>query len=173
MKRSSAPLVEDLWNKEITNSNYGSKEQYFEHIFAQYKIFVESARAISDRRNQANTFFLTLHTFLILLLQFLYEIDPAVSSILPVIFTLIPLLILCYVWWRLLRSYRQLNTAKFKVIGEYEKFLPSSPFWQGEWLALGEGKDPTLYTPLTSLENWIPIIFALIYILGAIAVIFI
>ena len=52
------------------------------------------------------------------------------------------------------------------VIGELEKRLPASPYWSAEWIALGEGKNPKIYKPLTHVENWIPIIFGFIYILG-------
>ncbi len=83
-----------------------------------------------------------------------------------IIFPFIAVLALCYTWWRLVKSYRQLNTAKYLVIGEMEKRLPSSPYWSAEWKALGEGKAPKRYVPLSHVENWIPIIFGGVYIFG-------
>ena len=44
--------------------------------------------------------------------------------------------------------------------------MPASPYYRAEWLALGEGKDPKLYWPLSHIEKWIPILFALLYIIG-------
>jgi hypothetical protein len=70
----------------------------------------------------------------------------------------------------ILRSYRQLNTAKYQVIGEFEKRLPASPYWSAEWKALGEGKDLMKYIPLTYAENWVPIVFALLYTILAVIV---
>jgi len=171
MAQSTSPIADNLWNNEITPDSYGSKEQYFEHLFEQYKLMVEAVDRISNRRNQANTFFLTLHTFLIVGLQFLYEKGPTLVENITLVLPLVALLTLCYVWKRLIGSYRQLNSGKFKVIAEYEKKLPSSPYVKAEWTALGAGKDPNLYTPLTKLEKWVPLVFALIYILGTIIVI--
>jgi hypothetical protein len=64
------------------------------------------------------------------------------------------------------RSYRQLNTAKFKVVGALEDRLPASPYWHAEWVALGEGKDWRKYLPLTHLEQWVPVLFGLVYVIG-------
>lgn len=171
MSENSKPLVESLWCQDISPDNYGSKEQYFEHILEQYKIAVEMADRVSARRNLANTFFLTLHTLAIGTASFVFEKGPRTSSPWLNIFPLIALLVLCYVWWRLLRSYRQLNQAKYQVIGEFERKLPTSPYWSAEWKLLEEGKNPAVYKPLSDVENWVPIIFGCLYILGMIAVI--
>lgn len=173
MTKNPSTIADTLWNDHITPDAYGSQEQYFDHTFEQYKIFLTSADQTSNRRNQTNTFFLTLHTFLILGMQFLYEKGPTVAESLLLLFPLLALLTLCYVWWRLLKSYRQLNSAKYKIIGEYEKVLPSSPYVRAEWTVLGRGEDPKLYTPLTNLENYVPLVFAGIYIFGTIFLIFV
>jgi hypothetical protein len=55
---------------------------------------------------------------------------------------------LCYVWWRVVYSYRQLNSGKFAVIHEMERVMPMALF-KGEWVAMGEGKDHKKYLPLT------------------------
>jgi len=74
-------------------------------------------------------------------------------------------------WFWLIRSYRQLNTAKFQVIGALEERLPASPYWRAEWFALGEGKDKSKYWPLTHLEQWVPLLFVAIYVTGFAAVV--
>ena len=160
----SEQIIEGLWNPTIKPESYGQHETYTKHVFEQYKIFIEMADRISTRRNLANTFFLTLHTLLISTAGYLYESGPTVSTPWMNLFPLIAVLTLCYVWYRLLLSYRQLNTAKFKVIGEYERILPSSPYWSAEWKALGQGKDPSLYRPLSDLEQFVPKAFAAMYI---------
>lgn len=170
MEKNTESIVDGLWTEDVSSKTYGSAEQYYEHIFEQYKIFVEMADRISSRRNLANTFFLTLNTLLIGATGFIYEKGPSIT-IGWFIFPLIAVLLLCYVWWLLIKSYRQLNAAKFKVIGEYERRLPSSPYWSAEWTALGKGQDPNLYKELTGVENFVPLIFAFIYILGFIIII--
>jgi hypothetical protein len=57
------------------------------------------------------------------------------------------------------------------VVGALEERLPASPYRRAEWKALGEGKDPARYWPLTHLEQWIPLLFAATYVAGFIAVI--
>ena len=80
-------------------------------------------------------------------------------------------ILLCFAWWWLIRAYRQLNTAKFKIIGEFESRLPASPFWAAEWHELGEGKDFRKHTPLSVIETVVPVIFALLYVIAAIVAI--
>ena len=71
-------------------------------------------------------------------------------------------LTLCYFWYRIIRSYRDLNSAKFKVIHEIEKRLPLRPY-DAEWDAVGRGKDSKLYLPFTRVEIAIPCVFGLVY----------
>ena len=82
------------------------------------------------------------------------------------------LLIQCFAWFWLLRSYRQLNTAKYAVIGAFEERLPASPYWNAEWAALGHGHDPARYWPLSHVERWIPMLFAAGYTSGFLLVLF-
>ncbi|MGZ4890828.1 MAG: RipA family octameric membrane protein, partial [Halobacteriota archaeon] len=70
--------------------------------------------------------------------------------------------LLCYVWYITIRSYRQLNSGKFHLIGEVEARLPF-PFYDEEWNKLGRGKDKTKYRPITHVEQYVPILFAAIY----------
>ena len=51
-------------------------------------------------------------------------------------------MLICYSWYRLIRSYKDLNSGKFKVVHEIVKLLPISPF-DDEWEILGRGKDKT------------------------------
>lgn len=144
---------------------------YQEHLLEQYKIYVEMADRISARRNLANVFFLTLHSTFITAIGFSIEkvelVDPKGLVLIPIA----AILIFCFVWWWLIRSYRSLNTAKYKVIGDLEKELPKSPYWSMEWKELGEGKDPSKYVPLTAIENWVPILFGFLYVCLAVYVV--
>ena len=63
-------------------------------------------------------------------------------------------------WFYLVQSYRQLNSGKFKVIHAIEQNLPLA-LYEAEWKALGEGRDPKLYRPLTKIEIYAPLTFAL------------
>lgn len=161
---------DDLWNKDVIPEEYGSKEQYYSHVFEQYKLYVEASDKVSNRRNAANTFFLSINSLIVTVIAFLYKEKYQLTNKWEILFPLVAVLSLCYVWWRLILSYKQLNSAKFKIINEYEKKLPTKPYVSAEWKALGRGKKPDLYKPLSDVEKWVPRIFATIYFLGAIAI---
>ena len=139
-------------------STYG--DQYRSHCLEIYKVYVGMAEAISDRRQTANTFFLTLNTGIVAAWGFLFEKSPDLwhRDIL-----MIAGMGICYAWYRLIRSYKDLNTAKFKVIHEIEKELPLSPL-DAEWEAVGRGERKDLYLPFTDIEPMIPRVFGLLYI---------
>lgn len=159
-------LADRLWNKDVFDE-YDDKGKFKDHVLEQYKLCVEMADRISARRSTANTFFLTLNTLVIGALSACAE----KFSRLSVIVVCIAAIVLCYVWKRLINSYRQLNTAKYTVIGEFEKRLPTSPYWSAEWNVLGEGKDPKKYKQLTAVEKWVPIVFMCLYLLLCAAIV--
>jgi hypothetical protein len=159
-----------LWNDGVDAATYSQeREKYQTAILEQYKIYVEMADRISQRRSLANTFFLTLNTAVLTTFSVFWQKNPPGSPWWLTI-PLLALLAQCGAWYYLLRSYRQLNTAKYRVIGQIERRLPASPYWRAEWSELGEGKDWRKYLPLTHMEQWIPITFAVIYVLGFIVV---
>ncbi|MFF0157615.1 hypothetical protein ACFYRY_08765 [Streptomyces sp. NPDC005263] len=157
-----------LWNPGVTPAAYAGQEKYHVAVLEQYKICIDMADKVSQRRTLTNTFFLTLNTAALTVIGVFWQKAPSGSTA----WLLIPLLALlleCGSWFWLLCSYRQLSNAKFAVVGELEEKLPASPFVKGEWGLLGKGQDFKKYVPLTWLEIWVPIFFATIYIGGFIA----
>jgi len=143
---------------------YGA--EFEKHLFEQYKLYVEMADRISARRMLANSFFVAVHTALITAFTVLLK----EKVLLATLFGLAPLLavmLLCFVWWRVVHSYRQLNSGKFKVVHGLEQMLPVAPY-DAEWNALGSGKNRKLYLPLTHIENWVPVCFGGLYALLAV-----
>jgi len=147
-----------------------SNESYIEdkklkqnHLLEQYKLYVEMADKVSSRRNLSNVFFLTLHTTIFTIIGFVLEKIELVNPKYLLLIPLTAIIILCISWWIILKSYRNLNSAKFSTIKELEKMLPVSPYAEMEWIKLGEGKDIKKYIPLTVLERWVPLIFAFLY----------
>lgn len=143
---------------------YGA--EFEKHLFEQYKLYVEMADRISARRMMANSFFVGVHTALITAFTVLFKENVLFSSLLG-FSPFFAVLLLCFVWWRIVYSYRQLNSGKFKVIHALEQMLPTAPY-DAEWVALGEGKDKKLYLPLTHVENWVPVCFGALYIFLAV-----
>ena len=72
--------------------------------------------------------------------------------------------IVCFAWWALLTSYRQLNRAKFGVLKELEKDLPVALFSREQEIYREEKR-----RPLSQIESAIPACFGLLYrvMLGA------
>ena len=142
----------------ISLEKYGPN--YKEHLLEQYKLFVEMADRISSRRQTANSFFLTLNTAIIALSSYVNFGNADKTCF----FWLISLagMVLCYMWYRLIRSYKDLNTAKFKVIHKLEALLPFSPY-DVEWDEVGRGENSKLYLPFTHIEIGIPWVFFTIH----------
>jgi hypothetical protein len=151
-----------VWNVSAAPAD-GDQDQDRATILEQYKLYVEMADRISARRSLTNTFFLTLNTAIFAAIGALWKNRITFSSW-ALLFPLVAFLVQCIAWFLLVRSYRQLNSAKYTVIGVLEERLPASPYWNAEWKALGEGKDKAKYWPMTHLEQWIPLIFAATYI---------
>jgi len=158
------PIRDALWNDPATQPGMGSPE-VASALLEQYKLYVEMADRVSARRGSANTFFLTLNTTAVTAIGLLWSGHLRESKWI-LAFLFVGLLIECVAWFWLLRSYRQLNSAKYAVVGALEERLPASPYWSAEWMALGEGRDPARYWPLSHIEQWIPSLFAIIYVFG-------
>jgi hypothetical protein len=166
-------VTPNLWNDEATiGAYYTHDDKYQAAVMEQYKLYVEMADRVSNRRGLANTFFLTLNSAILTLIAVFWKDRPEGLSpwfLLPV---LVLTLGLCLAWFWLVRSYRQLNSGKFAVIGALERRLPASPWWNGEWKALrGEEQDKSTYWALTHLEIWVPLLFGLAYIFAVVAAI--
>ena len=169
IRRNQVDVEFEEIKKKLTQRSVGREEypqdRYHDHLFEQYKLCIEMADRISQRRNLANTLFLTLNTGVLAALATMFEkgSDSFLSQAILVI-ALICLTASCVAWRTLIGSYRQLNTAKYKVIGAYEELLPSSPYYNAEWWALGEGKDKTKYTQLSLVESYVPAGLAIAYL---------
>lgn len=74
-------------------------------------------------------------------------------------------------WYLMVRSYRQLNAAKWAVIGAFESRLPAYAYSRAEWAELGEGEDWRRYMPLTRLEQGVPPLFVAAYAVGFLALV--
>jgi hypothetical protein len=118
--------------------------------------------AISERRHKANSFFLAVNTTMEGLVSYL-KIE---SLIIPIVGA-----ILCMCWYALGVSYQQMNSGKFKVIHALENELPLAPY-RAEWEALAKGLNPTLYTPFTKIEQFVPLIFFLLHIVAICSLVF-
>lgn len=149
--------------KKLLSKSFGEYgENYYSHYFEQYRMYVESAEKISDRRQNANNFFLTLNTVLISVIGLSFQVKAFDNFSWARVSLAVLGALICVIFWFLLRAYKQLNSGKFKVIHEIEQLLPLA-IYDYEWKILGEGKDKNKYYPFSHVELLIPWIFGIIY----------
>jgi len=164
----------DLW--WTVNATSGPEPPAY--VLELYKLSVEMADRTSARRATANSYFLTLQTGLAGGLGlFSTRVSSSGSVVVsdPFVLSLAAAagILLAGSWWLLLRSYRDLNRAKFAVINEIEDaYFDVKPF-RREWQSL-KG-DPVKrfrgrYAELGAIEKTIPVAFAVLYIVLAASV---
>lgn len=149
----SSQRVQDLL--QHTKETYG--ESFATILFEQYKLYVGSAERVSERRVSANNFLLTVNASLVTLYGVVAPHAGRWSLLVPLAGLLVSL-----TWYRIITSYRDLNTVKFAVIHELERQLPAALYGY-EWHRAEEGRGRA-YRPLTHLEQWVPLIFMALYL---------
>lgn len=159
--RTSGPdtsaIAEGLWVLPPDVLSSGDRAVLFE----QYQLHVEQTERLGVRRTVTSGFFLLLNTALVALATLVVLRPPDSPALLAV--PLVAVLAQCLAWFWQIRSYRQLAAAKYAVVGQLEKQLPASP-GVAEWTALGLGRDSARYLPLSNIESWVPLVFALCYV---------
>ncbi len=147
----------------MKKEEYG--ENFHEQLLEQYKLYVEMADRISNRRAQTNRFYISLLSGLLAVLSIVVGRN-VFSDFQTIVFMAVAILglALCVLWDVNIRSYRQLNSGKFKVIHEMEQYLPF-PCYDKEWEILGKGKEAKTYLQLTRVEQYVPTTLAIPYIL--------
>ncbi|WP_330459064.1 hypothetical protein OIB37_20550 [Streptomyces sp. NBC_00820] len=168
MSEPPAALPQRLWNAAVTSHDYATPggEKYQAAVLEQYKLYVEMADRVSARRNLTNTFFLTVNT------AFLAGAGTIGRDVLAEVpdwglcVAVLAALFQCLVWQLIIRSYKQLNAAKYQVIGELERRLPALPYGEAEWQELGDGGSWGKYVRLTNVELAVPVVFAALYLVA-------
>lgn len=160
MPNNPVNLDKQLFCTRQADDPYPAKDDLYQaHLLEQYKVYVDSAQKISDRRQSSNSYFLAVNSAL---LAFVGYAVPKESTNYLWLLGLAGMT-LSYLWYRIVRSYSDLNGGKFKVIGAIESRLPLRTF-AAEWEALGEGKNPKLYKPVTHVEFGVPWIFFVLHV---------
>ena len=146
----------------MKSEDYG--DNYHTHLLDQYKLYVEMADRISQRRDQANRFYAGLVSAIIALLVVMGRFGVSGSS------WSIALLAaglfgasLSVIWFINLGSYRALNTAKFRVINRMESQLPYAGYTE-EWDYLRPAEGPARYFQLTRIERYVPLLIMALFV---------
>lgn len=163
-----------------TETLYIMPETEMGHLLDIYKLHAELADRVSQRRQAANRQYVSLHVGLLLLvaaiLRFGFGEIPA-----AVVIGVLGLfgVALSLAWIVEIRSYRQLNREKFRVLHQLESHLPFQ-FFRMEWdsslrhevgsnpsYADGQVEKNNSYWRLTHVENGLPVVFTALH-LGAV-----
>jgi len=155
--------IDNLLYVRNTDHKENHTDRYIDHYLEQYRIYLHVFNSTSERRLKSNEFFLGINTAIMGILGYLEAKGPIEK---PLIFMLAPFvgIAICYSWYKIIHTYKQLDRTKFKVIHSAEKKLPLALF-ETEWELLGKGKDPKKYQPFSNTEMRIPVIFIALYLL--------
>ena len=128
-----------------------------------YKLHSELADKVSQRREGANRLYVSLLVGLMVFLAALLRFGVGDFPVRIVLLSAGAIgSLLSISWYIVIRSYRQLNSGKFKALHELEEKL-TYPFFKREWELLAGGKERSRYWKLTNVEVGLPCIFFLLF----------
>lgn len=158
---------------EVQQNSENIRKQKFDdkfpdHLLEQYKLYVEMMDRTTARRNQMNSFYISILSGLLAIIAIATNKDIAqfqdtkfqIAAFLAVAILGV---LLCAVWYKNIQSYKQLNSSKFKVISELEKQLPFACY-DREWEFLKKDKRYQGYLTQTNVEKILPFILAIPYL---------
>lgn len=126
-----------------------------------YKLYQGTTNSVSEWRHKTNALYYTLQTALLVAIIGVYTTN-AISNVAIGWLGLvggISSMFCCLA----LKSYNQLNRAKFKVLNDFERSHGIS-FFSKEWEELGNGLDWKRYIPLSKIEGYIPKVMTVVYL---------
>jgi hypothetical protein len=137
-------------------------------LLEQYKVYVEMIDRISARRGQMNSFYTSLLSSLLAFISLIGNKDissfqEAKLQMLSIIGVLSLGVILCMIWHKNIQSYKHLNSGKFKVLHEMEKYMPF-PCYTKEWEILAKDSRYKDFLTQTKVEKYVPLAISLLYL---------
>lgn len=153
----------------IPESEYGS--EYKDHLLKQYRLAVERADAVSERRATTNEFYLVLMSVILSVAGIgiggTFVGTPVIPPKIAPWISLVGVVVSSS-WLGAIYASNQLNRAKFFVINRLEERLPAAVFTV-EWnyrTTGGEGGRSyrQLYTSSTFVESIVPASLLLLFV---------
>ena len=170
-KNYGTVTTEDEIVTEVKNHNYGIYELFNSQdkeigtniLLEQYKLFLQTSEDLVNRRQNVNSFYLSLSSALVTVMGILFAMDfQKISELFIGIAFCIIGVILSISWAKLLSNYGNLNSSKMKIISKIEKRLPLSLF-DTEWAILANKLNKRRYKSFTESERLIPRLFMYVY----------
>ena len=142
--------------------DYG--DNYQSHLLEEYKLYVEMADRISQRRDQSNRFYAGLVSAIVALLVVMGRLGVSGSNWhLALLVAGLLGASLSVIWYINLGSYRALNSAKYRVINEMESQLPYAGYTD-EWAYLRPAEGQAKYFQLTRIERFVPLLVMVLFV---------
>ena len=143
--------------------NTSANELNQDALLEQYKLFLQTSEDLVNRRQNVNSFYISISSALVAILGVLFALDFGLTGklIVGAVFCLIGI-ILSISWSKTLSCYGNLNGSKMKIISSIEKKLPLSLF-DAEWAALSDKLNKKKYVSFTESEQVIPRLFGVLY----------
>lgn len=132
-----------------------------------YKLLIEMADRVSQRRQAANSFYLSANTLLVGGSAYLGTLEPSLRNVIVIS---VAGMAICALWVMNIMSYKTLNEAKFHVINDIELRLVEQPF-HDEWKQLTPEQDKKRHRPFHKVEGIVPWVFIAVYGFQTLAVI--
>lgn len=132
-------------------------------LLEQYKIFLQTSEDLVSRRQNVNSFYISINSALVAVFGALLALDmsPFYKCLISFILAVVGI-ILSVSWVKILISYGDLNSSKMKIISHIEKQLPAS-LYDAEWAALSDRLNKRKYVSFTNSEKRVPHLFIIVY----------
>lgn len=132
-------------------------------LLEQYRLFAETSEALVNRRQNANSFYITANTALITIAATAFSLGgDLISKLMITLVLTIPGILLNHSWSKILEAYGITNSSKMKILGMLEKRLAAS-LYDAEWQVMSNQYNEKQYVSFTEGEKSIPRIFTGVY----------
>ena len=154
----------NLKARENTELLFSNKQIMFE----QYKLLIDSAHKIEERRSASNSIFLGVNTLLVSFLVRPAQLTSLTDRDVPLLIVLAAIgIFISWDWLKVTASYKKLNSVNYYMIQAFEKLLPMLVFsLRGEIEAeQDEKKSPNRANIILVKENLLQKAFLCFYII--------
>ena len=152
-----------IFSQKYSEMATDEKAAYKTELVEQYMMFQKSSEDLVTRRQNLNSFYISVNSALVALMGIVFGIVDMPAKILALFFMCLSGIILDISWIRILNSYGILNASKMKVINLLEEQLPVT-LYAAEWRVMSDKLNNKKYISFTDSETAVPKIFVGIYI---------
>ncbi len=170
--------TEDIENKLTNDDNYiathidASLQENLDIALKQYEIFVGTSEELVRRKQNVNSFYITLNSLIISVILAAFALSSkidvlghtiATASIIICLSTFVGGIV-CFSWHSVLQSYADLNSSKMTIIAYIESQLAYN-LYDTEWQLVSKKMGNRKYKSFTKKEKFIAKLFIGLYVI--------